>query len=204
MTRRHAEQLAAEFGQAVAAAEWETALLRAGELETALPGNPGIIYNKALVLRELGRPDERIACLERALRLDPSHANARFELASALMDRGDLETAAGLFFEYAKAVPDDADASLNLGNCLLRLGRYVEALPHLEKAHEVAPSDETVASLATALRDSVDLEACESLLAELPMTQEAAALRLKILTQGAHGRFGLSIDQPRLARKDLR
>jgi tetratricopeptide (TPR) repeat protein len=200
MSKIPPDRLAAAFAEAAGRGDWLAALSLAADLEKALPGNAGIVYNKALVLRELGSTQERIACLERALQLDRSHVNARFELASALMDKGDLKDAAGLFSEYVEAVPDDADARLNLGNCLTRLGRHDEALQHLEKAHATAPSDRTVAGLAAALRDAGDLDACERLLKTLPATKEAAALRLKILTQGARGRFGLSVDQPRLAR----
>ncbi|GAB4353903.1 MAG: hypothetical protein Kow0026_12210 [Oricola sp.] len=194
------ERLAAAFAEAAGRRDWQSALRVVAELETALPGNAGIAYNKALVLRELGRTEERIASLERALRLEPAHANARFELASALMDTGNFAKAAGLFAAYLETVPDDADALLNLGNCLLCLGRSAEALPHLRLAHAAAPTDKTVAGLATALRDCGDLDACERLLAELPPTPETAVARLKILTQGTRGRFGLAVDQARLAR----
>ena len=191
MNETSPDRLAAGFAQAVQKGDWPAALKLAEALEIALPGNAGAVYNKALVLRELGRHDERIATLRQALEIDAGHANAGFELASALMEQGEAGEASGLFAAYLNAVPDDTDARLNLGNCLVRLGRADEALPHLRAAHIAAPSEATVAALATALRDTGDLDACETLLAELPETPEAAALRLKVLTQGARGRISL-------------
>lgn len=200
MTMVSVEKLARDFADAAANANWAVALDCATRLQAALPDNPSVLYNTALVLKHLDRTEERVGCLEQALALAPDHANARFELASALMDEGDIERAAGLFSAYLAAAPDDADARLNLGNCLLRLGRAAEALPHLRQAHASAPTDVTAASLAAALRDTGDIGGCEAQLAALPPSPETAALRLKLLTQGARGRFALDVGQFRLAR----
>jgi tetratricopeptide (TPR) repeat protein len=193
-------RLAADFAMATQRGEWDKALAVSEALEGALPGNAGVVYNKALVLKELGRSAERITCLERALEIDPAHANARFELASALMDEGALDKAAVLFAAYLASVPDDVAAMLNLGNCLSRLGRYSEALAYLRDAYAKQPSPDAATSLAVALRDSGALTECEAVLAGLPQTPENAALRLKILTQGPRGRFALCADQFRPAR----
>jgi tetratricopeptide (TPR) repeat protein len=200
MNRPSIQALAAEFQRAVSAQDWKSALEAAEGMELELPDNVSVVYNKALVLRQLGRAEERIACLEHALALDPGHANARFELASALMEGGDVARAAEHFSAYLASAPEDADALLNLGNCLARLGRSADAVTHLRKAHEIAPSQESASALAAALRDCGDLAGCEALLASLPDTPEASALRLKILTQGARGRFALAVDQARFAR----
>jgi tetratricopeptide (TPR) repeat protein len=194
------EGLARQFANAAAQGDWPEALAAVEALARVLPDNASVVYNKALVLRQLGRADERIACLDRALALEPGHANARFELASALMDGREFARAAEQFSAYLASAPEDADALLNLGNCLVRLDRGAEAVTHLRKAHEIAPSQESVAALATALRDRGDLAACEVLLAALPETPESSALRLKILTQGARGRIALAVDQTRFAR----
>ncbi|WP_193178122.1 tetratricopeptide repeat protein [Oricola nitratireducens] len=194
------EGLARQFANAAAQGDWPEALAAVEALARVLPDNASVVYNKALVLRQLGRADERIACLDRALALEPGHANARFELASALMDGREFAPAAEQFSAYLASAPEDADALLNLGNCLVRLDRGAEAVTHLRKAHEIAPSQESVAALATALRDRGDLAACEVLLSALPETPESSALRLKILTQGARGRIALAVDQTRFAR----
>lgn len=192
MSQHQLAQLAARFSEAVARQDWTHALEAADSLVAALPGHAGVVYNKALVLKELGRGPERIATLREALKTAPDHANARFELASALMDAGDLAEAAKLFEAYLSEVPDDTDARLNLGQCLLRLDRPGDAVEPLRAAHAGAPGLTTAAALASALRDTGDLAAAKALLADLPSTPEAAALRLKILTQGARGRIALS------------
>ena len=68
-------------------------------------------FNLALCLRDLGRIDEAVGCLGRALALNPDNRRARTELAIALLMRGELE--AGLRrLRGAQAPARDADAGL--------------------------------------------------------------------------------------------
>lgn len=184
--------LGQRFQAALAGADWLEALLLADRLMVALPENPSLSYNKALVLKNLGRTEESIACFRETLALTPDHNNAQFELASALLESGEAEESAHRFEDYLAAVPEDPNASLNLGIALVQLGRADAAIPHLGYAQGKLGSAQALQWLATAKRDTGELAAAEELLAQLPPDDAAAqAARLKILTQGAKGRFQL-------------
>ncbi|MFP1632538.1 tetratricopeptide repeat protein [Zhengella sp. ZM62] len=194
------QKLAGNFAKAVAQGNWPKALEACDGLVVIMPDHAGVLYNRALVLKELGRHEERIDNLTQALTHDPGHSNARFELACAQMDKGLFQEAAAGFAAHLENQPGDADARLNLGQCLLRLGRAGEALEHLKAARAKTGSPDVIAALATALRETGDLDGCEAVLDDLGPGPENAALRLKVMTQGARGRFALRPCQPRAAR----
>lgn len=184
--------LGQRFQTALADADWQAALALADQLIAALPENPSLLYNKGLVLKNLGRIPDSVACFRETLVLAPDHHNAQFELASALLETGQIDESARRFEDYLEAVPDDADAILNLGIALVQLGRTEAAIPHLGYAHSKLGTAQALQWLATAKRDSGELAAAEDLLAQLPADdRNAQAARLKILTQGAKGRFPL-------------
>lgn len=194
MTAKAAENLDAlgrSFQAALARGAWDDALRLADRLLALMPDSASLHYNRGLILKMLDRRADSIAAFEAALGHDDGHANARFELASALLEGGDPARAAELFAAYLEAVPGDADAELNLGNALLRLGDAEDARAHLRIAHAANPSPLAIQSLAAAERDCGDLAACRALLATLPDDPEAAAARMKILTQGAKGSLRL-------------
>ena len=194
------DALGRSFQAALARGAWDEALRLADRLLTLLPDHASLHYNRGLILKMLDRRAESIAAFEAALGHDETHANARFELASALLDSGDPARAAELFAAYLEAVPGDADAELNLGNALLRLGEAEDARAHLRAAHAANPSPLAIQSLATAERDCGDLAACRALLATLADDPQAAAARMKILTQGAKG--SLRLDAARFIQID--
>ncbi|MCF4164695.1 tetratricopeptide repeat protein [Zavarzinia compransoris] len=190
--RTDAAGLAARFQAALARGAHGEALPLAERLLVLMPDHAGLHYNRGLLLRKLGRDADAVPAFDAALALDRHHANALFEKAAALFDLGAVETAAALFTAYLDMRPEDADARLNLGNALLGLGRAGDALGHLRRAHAQAPSPLTIRALAVALRDTGDLAGCRAMLGELPADEpQAAALRLKILTQGAKGALRL-------------
>ncbi len=55
------------------------------------PASPDNLVNLSLVLTDLDQRDRAVACLLRALGLNPSHADARLALAQNLLARGELE-----------------------------------------------------------------------------------------------------------------
>ncbi|MDD3446340.1 MAG: tetratricopeptide repeat protein [Zavarzinia sp.] len=185
--------------------DWARALDTIDRMIVLQPGSAALHYNRGLVLKRLGRTGESVDAFGAALERDQGHAHARFELAASLLDAGQLAPAAVEFARYLDLEPEDADAHLNLGDALLRLGRQDEALPHLRLAHDAAPTPRAEQSLALALRDTGDLDGCIALTASWPADEPAAAAaRLKILTQGSKGQLRLDPAQFPPARNRLR
>ena len=180
-----------ELAAALARGDWPVALAALERRERASAPNASIPYNRGLVLRRLDRTADALDAFRASLRIDPDHAHARFELASALMEAGELAAAADGFARYLGRVPDDAHAHLNLGRLLVRLGRPAEAPAHLERAGAALGPEAVAEALATARRDVGDLDGCRAALATLPDSPQGAALRLKVLVQGPTGRVRL-------------
>lgn len=187
--------LVADFQAALSKQDWPAALTAADRMVAAMPKNPSVQYNRALVLKKLDRLDDACQALEEVLEIEPRHNKARFELASARLERAEFQSAIALFEDYLVDDRDDPDALLNLGNALIRSGRADLALAHLHQAHALSPGDHTATALAVACRDTGDIAGCETWLTELGPSASTAALRLKIRTQGAKGRIPLAADQ---------
>lgn len=183
------------LAQAVQNGDWPRALRAVQAMEKRVPGDSRILYNKALVFREMGNQAARQESLLQAIAADPLHAHARFELGAVLLDEGRIAEAATHFTHYVELAPKDWEGLVNLGNCLLLLGRPADALPYLKDAHEHTANVDTVTALARCWRDLGQFEACEDVLGELGASAQMSALKLKIRTQGSKGRFSLFTDQ---------
>ena len=76
---------------------------------------------------------------------------------NALLNRGDLETAAARYGEAVALVPDDASARINLGYALAELRRPAQAEPQLREALRLDPlSVDAAYVLAGVLREQGD------------------------------------------------
>ncbi len=62
--------------------------------------------NHGLVLLELGRADEAVSALRRAVRLDPTREALKYQLARALLESGKTAEARGLLDEVDRLLPD--------------------------------------------------------------------------------------------------
>ena len=68
------------------------------------------------------------------LEVNPSNANASYEIAEAHHNAGQLEQAEKFFEQALKGHPDFEEAQLGLGAVLTSLQRPADALPHLQEA----------------------------------------------------------------------
>jgi len=102
------------------------------------------MYERGCDLEEAD-PAAARAAYERALELDPGHAQAHVNLGRLLHEAGEAASAAEHYRRALEARPDDGTAAFNLGVALEDLGRRAEAIaayqlaistdPHCADAH---------------------------------------------------------------------
>ena len=76
------------------------------------------------------------------LEVNPSNANAAYELADMRRTDGDLAAAQQLYESAVKSYPNFEEAEVGLGRVLLQDNKPALALPHLRRATVLNPDDE--------------------------------------------------------------
>jgi hypothetical protein len=94
----------------------------------ALQEHPTALYNLAVILDDAGQPGGR-DLLERLVRARPRDPKSLFRLASHYSFTGALELAEVAYRQTLAMQADYPQAAVDLGICLLRMGRYAEAWP---------------------------------------------------------------------------
>jgi uncharacterized membrane protein len=94
------------------------------------------------ILKQGGSKQEAQDLFEEALRLNPEHAGAHFNLGVLLAARRPREAIAH-YREAARLEPNNLQAHNNLANALARQGLFEEAIEHYQKALHIAPEDGT-------------------------------------------------------------
>ncbi len=120
-------------------------------LEKNPPARPDFYFELAKAHSKAGHKQDAIHWFEEALRRDPQFRPALKELASALVEAGDLARAAATLEKIAKS-PPDSGALTDLGNVYLRLGRLDQAEPALEAALAANPDEPEAANLLGLVR----------------------------------------------------
>jgi tetratricopeptide (TPR) repeat protein len=121
-----------------AVAELATALATANRPDLALPAWEQVVAlapataaghtGRGRALQALARPDEAVAAFKRALALAPTAHDARFGLAMAGFNAGDLDTAEG----HARRLPDDPARDWLLARISMSRGDFAGVLTILE------------------------------------------------------------------------
>lgn len=109
----------------------EAALARAAELDK---GNPQVLVNRGIALRNLGRAREAADCQRAALALDPGFAEARLHLGNALLALGEKGSALESFRAAAALKPSLAEAWQGAAQALLDRGETDAAITVLREA----------------------------------------------------------------------
>jgi len=91
-------------------------------------------YVAAISLAALGRVEEAIASLRRALQFRPSFVEARGNLGLLLERTGQVEEAADCYRKVALARRDDVNAWNRLGHCARLLGQTAESIDALRRS----------------------------------------------------------------------
>ncbi|HUQ52024.1 MAG TPA: tetratricopeptide repeat protein [Gammaproteobacteria bacterium] len=142
---------------AMLAENWLEAELELEQLALEQPSYPGPHVNLALVYLHDGRRDDARAALDRALELEPGHAQANTQLGIMLREDGKFVEAEAAYRRALATDPEHALAHYNLGVLLdIYLRRTAEALEHYEHYQSsLAQPNETVARWIIDLRRRV-------------------------------------------------
>jgi predicted CXXCH cytochrome family protein len=109
-------------------------------LDKRQPAGPEIYFELGKALSKAGRKQDAIHWFEEAIRRNRDYRPALKELASALVDTGDLARAAELL-EKATSARADSNALTDLGNVYLRLGKLDRAESALNAALAANPDE---------------------------------------------------------------
>lgn len=120
----------------------------AQEYESVLKAEPGLAsvhYRLGLVTLLASTDPESIQKAKRAfeqeLSLSPRNADALYELGEIDREQGRYETARDYFTRAIAEHPEFVEARIALGRTLLKLGKASDALPHLQEAARLDPSN---------------------------------------------------------------
>jgi Flp pilus assembly protein TadD len=143
---------------------WAEASLRYDQLLASSPDDGELLDRSGIARLQLGRVDEAIAILDRALRQPRAGWQAWNARAVAADRRRDWRTADRAYAAGLKVAPQTASLLNNLGWSLMLRGRWSEAERLLAEAHALAPSEERIA-------DNLDL-AKSAAAADLPAREQ--------------------------------
>jgi tetratricopeptide (TPR) repeat protein len=115
-----------------------------------VPKRPGIHFRIGRVLLtraargngDVAAEAEAAAEFEQELAIDPTNANAAYELGELQRKSGKLDEAIRYFERAVAAYPEFEEALVGLGRALVAAGRAAAALPHLRTAVAVNPQNE--------------------------------------------------------------
>ena len=114
------------------------------EAESVIRSRPSDVESRLLLSRAYRQWGDRTRAeqeLNEALRLEPNHSFALVRLGELLMERGDLEGAAGKFRRAAESHPELGEAHRALGFAYLNSHQPREAIRAFENALNVEPGD---------------------------------------------------------------
>jgi tetratricopeptide (TPR) repeat protein len=129
------------------------------QLITARPGNADAHNVLGVTLQALGRGDEAVESLKRAVELAPEAASIHANLGEILRLQGKTEEAAKVLEQAIKLDPKHSQALNNLGITYFERGKPKLAVEHYRKAIEARPSmAEAHNNLGNALRIMGDVD----------------------------------------------
>jgi tetratricopeptide (TPR) repeat protein len=147
----------------------------------ALVGDPrlylGVQYHApAMFYQAVGRPNESVAIMERALRTDPGNAESRVMLCDLLKEAGRLADATGCYRTVSAAMPADPRPLFGLAEVLRRQVDLPGAIEALRTAYQLTGEQIGAGALASA-RTEGDYRSAEVATARARLEQALATER---------------------------
>ena len=124
---------------AVEDARFARAILLLEQVIAREPGIPIAQLNLGIARARQKQYARAVPPLTRAVALKADDMRARYELASALYETGDVTAAAGHFAVVASTMPAWADARYSLGSVYARIDRIPDAIAELRAALDLEP-----------------------------------------------------------------
>jgi tetratricopeptide (TPR) repeat protein len=134
------------------AKQFERAMTLLDDALKQYPGNPDLLYDRAMVAERLNRIAESERDLREILRLKPDDPMALNALGYTLADRTDRFAEALVLIEKAlKAQPNDPYILDSMGWVKYRMGKLDESLDYLNRAYSLKTDPEIAAHLGEVL-----------------------------------------------------
>ena len=108
----------------------------------------------ALFFVAIGRPDEAVTLLQRALVVDPGNLESRVMLGNFLAQAGRLDEAQRTYEAIAKEVPDDPRPLFGVADVHKRRGEYPAAGAARGKAHQLDGDDDAARAFVRATTEA--------------------------------------------------
>jgi tetratricopeptide (TPR) repeat protein len=124
--------------------DYPLAVARYRQVIAMSPKRPGIHLRlgRALLRQDRKLESEAIQAFEQELAIDPTNANAAYELAVIHLRNGRHADARDGFKQALKHYPDFQEAEVGLGRALVGLGQASAAVAHFQKAISLKPDDD--------------------------------------------------------------
>jgi tetratricopeptide (TPR) repeat protein len=140
VTGASSDQLAADANASYAAGDYEAAHRRALAVLAERPDDLAALRVAGRAGFELGL-DDAATHLRAATELEPDDAETWYDLASALVEAGDLREAADGFQHVLRLRPGDAHSLVNLGHAAYVTGSPDDAVDYLRQAVDSSPGN---------------------------------------------------------------
>jgi tetratricopeptide (TPR) repeat protein len=128
----------------------------------AEPRHTEALHHLGVICPQLGRHEEAITYLMRAVGIDSANPDLYSDLGVVCAAAGRLEEAIAHFREALRLKPDHVDAHNNLGVALSNRGCFAEAIGHYQQVLKVNPCrPSTHSNLANALAEEGRLQEAE-------------------------------------------
>jgi tetratricopeptide (TPR) repeat protein len=153
------------------------------QFEQGVRDSPRYVANQVslgVLLAVEGRDDDAVTWLRSAVGADPSHVEARLQLADALRRTRRLGEALGHYDEVLRLDPRTADAWFGSAMALVRLGRYHDAMARLEEAQQRHPGERRFAHAIARLLAAVPDASIRDGRRALSITEELRASTLSV------------------------